>query len=327
MPKTTTGVRRRLTAFALLLLVPAVPALAQSFPSRPIRIVVPFPASGPSDFAARVTGNRLPELLGQPVIYDNRSGAAGGLGAEIVAKAPPDGHMLLIANVGMLCIAPHLGKVPYDAMKDFTPITNLVSAPQWFVIHPSVPARNVRELIALARSKPDGLSYGSAGIGQQSHLTGELFNSITGVKILHVPYKGAAPAVTDLISGQIAMVFTTSIENLEFAKTGRLRILAITSGERSIITPDVPTMSEAGVKDFEIFSWNGILAPSGTPREIIARLNRDFVRAIQSPDVRERVSAQGKFVVGDTPEQFSIYIRKESARWGKLIMNMGVKQE
>ena len=323
MLKRNTEDCRLLTAFAILFLVAAAPALAQSFPSKPIRIVVPFPASGPSDFAARVMGSRLPEFLGHPVIYDNRSGAAGGLGAEIVSSAPPDGYTLLIANVGMLCIAPHLGKVPYDAMKDFAPITNLVSAPQWFVIHPSVPARNVKELIALARSKPDSLSYGSAGVGQQSHLTGVLFNNVTGVKILHVPYKGAAPAVTDLISGQISMVFTTSIENLEFAKKGRLRILAITSGERSAVTPDVPTMREAGVKDFEIFSWNGVLAPSRTPREIIARLNRDFVRAIQSPDVKQRVSAQGKFVVGDTPEQFSLYIKNESDRWGKLIVKMG----
>jgi len=313
----------RLSSFAILLLMPIGAVLAQSYPSRPIRIVIPFPASGPSDFAARVMGSRLPELLGQPVIYDNRSGAAGGLGAEIVAKSAPDGHTLLIANVGMLCIAPHLGKVPYDPVRDFSPITNLVTTPQWLVIHPSIPARNVKELISLARSKPDSLTYASAGVGQQSHLTGELFNNITGVRTLHVPYKGAAPAVTDLIGGQVAMAFTSSIENLAFAKTGRLRILAITSSERSLVTPDIPTMRQAGVKDFEIYSWNGILAPSGTPREIITRLNGDFVKAIRSPDVMERVSAQGRFVVGDTPEQFSAYIQKESDRWGAIIKKIG----
>lgn len=301
--------------------------LAQTFPTRAIRIIIPFPASGPSDFTARVMTSRLPELLGHPVIFDNRSGAAGGIGAEIVATSVPDGYTLLIANVGMLCIAPHLGKVPYNPFKDFMPIPNLVGTPQWLVIHPSVPARTVKELIALARSKPGSLSFGSAGIGQQSHLSGELFNNVTGVNILHVPYKGAAPAVTDLISGQIEMVFTSSIENLQFAKTGRLRILAITTRNRSSVTPEIPTMAEAGVNDFEITSWNGILAPSGVPKENIARLNRDFVRAIQSPDVKERVTAQGKFVIGNTTEEFTTYIRNESDRWASVVKKMGVKQQ
>jgi tripartite-type tricarboxylate transporter receptor subunit TctC len=190
-----------------------------------------------------------------------------------------------------------------------------------------VPARSVKALIALCRARPGQLSYGSAGMGQQSHLTGELFKSVVGVDIMHVPYKGAAPAVTALISGETSMVFTTSIENLELAKTGRLRILAITSLKRSPVTPEVPTMDEAGLKDFEVFSWNGILAPAQTPREIIARLNRDIVKALQSPEVKERVVAQGKFVVGDTPEEFGAYIRAESARWSRIIKQLGIKSE
>lgn len=326
MIKTRFGLLQNLITAVAVCLVPGNGVLAQSFMLKPIRIVVPFPASGPSDFAGRVMSNRLPELFGQPVVFDNRSGAAGSVGAEIVAGAPPDGHTLLIANVGMLSIVPYLRKLPYDAEKDFAPITNLVSAPQWLVVHPSVPARDVKELIALAKAVPGQLNYGSSGVGQTSHLTAELFSNTVGVKIVHVAYKGATPAVTDVLGGQITMMFTSSIENLQLARTGRLRILAITSGKRSNATPDVPTMIEAGINDFEVMSWNGILAPAGTPREIIARLNRAFVKAIQSPDVRERVSAQGKFVVGDTPEQFSNYIRAESTRWARVIQGLGIKQ-
>jgi len=316
--------RHLLYAITLAWLAASGSASSQTFPAKPIRVVVPFPAGGPSDFAGRIVAQRLPELLGQPVIYDNRPGAAGSIAAQLVAKSSPDGHTLLIANVGMLCIAPHLGKLGYDP-KQFSPITNMVSAPQWLVIHPSVPARSVKELISLAKARPGQLTYGSAGIGQQSHLTGELFNLAAGVKVLHVPYKGATPAVMDLIGGQISMIFTTSIENLEFAKTGRLRILAITSRDRSRVTPDVPTMQEAGLSEFEAYSWNGILAPADTPREIIARLNRDIVRALQFPDVQERVAASGKFVVGDKPEEFGVYIASESARWSKIVKQQGIK--
>lgn len=318
--------RHCLYAGGLVCLMASGGTFSQSFPVKPIRVLVPFPAGGPSDFAGRVIAQRLPELLGQPVIYENRPGAAGAIAAQLVAKSPPDGYTLLIANVGMLCIAPHLGKLGYDP-KDFSPITNLVSAPQWLVIHPSVPVRTVKELIALAKARPGQLTYGSAGVGQQSHLTGELFNLATNVKVMHVPYKGATPAVIDLIGGQISMVFTTSIENLEFAKTGRLRILAITSRDRSPVTPDVPTMREAGVNDFEAYSWNGILAPADTPRETIARLNRDIVRALQFRDVQERVSASGKFVVGDKPEEFGAYIASESARWSRIVKQQGIRAQ
>lgn len=302
-------------------------AVAQAFPAKPIRIVVPFPAGGPSDFAGRVISQRLPELLGRPVIYDNRAGAAGAIAAEMVARSAPDGYTLLISNVGMLCIAPHLGKLPYDAAKDFTPVANLLGAPQWLAIHPSVPAHNVKQLIALARARPDQLNYGSAGVGQQSHLTGELFRITAGVNIVHVPYKGAAPAVTDLIGGQISMIFTSSFESLQFAKDGRLRFLAVTSRERSAVTPDVPTMGEAGVKDFVVLSWDGLHAPAATPREIIARLNRDVAKALQFPEVKERVSSVGKFVIGDTPEEFGAQVRADSARWSGVIKKLGIKAE
>jgi tripartite-type tricarboxylate transporter receptor subunit TctC len=269
----------------------------------------------------------LPELLGRPVIYDNRAGAAGAIAAEMVARSAPDGYTLLISNVGMLCIAPHLGKLPYDAAKDFTPVTNLVAAPQWLATHPSIPAGSVKELIALAKARPGQLNYGSAGVGQQSHLTGELFRLISGVGIVHVPYKGAAPAVTDLIGGQISMIFTSSFESLQFAKDGRLRFLAVTSKDRSPVTPNVPTMVEAGVKDFVVMSWDGLHAPAATPREVIARLNRDIGTALQFPEVKERVAAVGKFPVGDTPEEFGAQVRSDSNRWSTVIKQLGIKAE
>lgn len=325
MTRTSVRVIRQLGTVAGLFLAIAGGAMAQSFPSQPIRIVVPFPAGGPSDFAGRVVSARLPELLGQPVIYDNRAGAAGVIAGEIVARSRPDGHTLLIANVGMLSIAPHLGKLPYDPVKDFAPITDMVRAPQWLIVHPSVPAHSVKALIALAKAQPGQLNYGSAGLGQQSHLTGELLKSLVGIDIVHVPYKGAAPAVVDLISGNISMVFTTSMESIQLAKAGRIRILAITSGERSPVTPEVPTMIESGVKDFEVYSWNGILAPAATPRNTIERLNRDIVKALQFPEVKERVNANGKFIVGDTPEEFGAFIRAESARWLRIIQERGLQ--
>lgn len=313
--------------FAALSIAIAEPVLAQTFPTKPIRIVVPFPAGGPSDFAGRVVSQRLPELLGRPVIFDNRAGAAGAIAAEIVARSAPDGYTLIISNVGMMCIAPHLGKLPYDPATDFVPVINLLGAPQWLAIHPSLPARSVKELIALAKAHRGQLNYGSAGVGQQSHLTGELLRITTGVDIVHVPYKGAAPALADLVGGQISMVFTNAPESLQFAKAGRLRLLAVTSRERSPVTPDVPTMVESGVKDFVVVSWDGVHAPAGTPREIVERLNRDIARALQFPEVRERVAAIGKFVVGDTPEEFAATIRADSARWSGVIKQLGIKAE
>lgn len=302
-------------------------AIAQSYPSKPIRIVIPFPAGGPSDFAARVLSQPLPELLGQPIVFDNRAGAAGVIAAQLVANSRPDGHTLLIANVGMLSIAPHLGKLPYDTDKDFVPITNLVSAPQWLAIHPSVPARNVKELITLAKARPGALNYGSAGIGQQSHLTGELFKIAAGVDIMHVAYKGAAPAVIDLVAGNISLVFTTSMESLQLAKAGRLRILAITSRERSPISPEVPTMREAGINDFVVLSWNGILAPAETPRDIIDRLNTDFVKALQDSKVKQQIAKRGGFAIGDTSKEFTAFIRAESARWSRVIKQLGITSQ
>lgn len=303
-------------------------ALAQSFPTKPVRIVVPYPAGGVSDFAARLLTQGLTDRLGQPVIVENRPGASGSIGAVAVAKSPPDGHTLLVASSGMLSVAPHLFKnLPYDVDRDFSPISNLLGGPSWLITHPSVPAGTVKELIALAKAKPGALTYGSAGQGLASHLSAELLKMMAGVDILHVPYKGTAPVTNDLLGGQISLTFSTAIENVQFANQGRIRILAVTSLKRSPITPEVPTMDESGLKGFEIISWNGILAPAGTPRDVVERLNRDITEVIKSPALRERVEKLGNFVIGDSPAAFSAYIRSESAKWAKVVRQANIKVE
>ena len=311
--------------FAGVLLIAAPGVGAQPFPAKAVRIVVPFPAGGPSDYAARVVSQRLQEFIGQPVVVDNRPGAAGTLGAELVAKAPPDGYTLLIANVGMLSVAQFVQKLPYDPQRDFAPITNLIGGPSWLLVHPSVPARSVKELIELAKARPGQLTYGSAGTAQVSHLNGELFKVLAGVDLLHVPYKGTGPIIPELLGGQISMSFSTAIENLQFVRAGRVRALAITSLKRSPVVPEVPTVDESGLKGFEVLNWNGIVAPAGTPREIVARLNRDIVRAAQQPDVRERVGAQGNLVIGDSPEEFAAYIRVEADKWSAVVKKAGIR--
>ena len=311
--------------FAGVLLIAAPGVGAQPFPAKAVRIVVPFPAGGPSDYAARVVSQRLQEFIGQPVVVDNRPGAAGTLGAELVAKAPPDGYTLLIANVGMLSVAQFVQKLPYDPQRDFAPITNLIGGPSWLLVHPSVPARSVKELIELAKARPGQLTYGSAGTAQVSHLNGELFKVLAGVDLLHVPYKGTGPIIPELLGGQISMSFSTAIENLQFVRAGRVRALAITSLKRSPVVPEVPTVDESGLKGFEVLNWNGIVAPAGTPREIVARLNRDIVRATQQPDVRERVGAQGNLVIGDSPEEFAAYIRLEADKWSAVVKKAGIR--
>ncbi|MBI1989925.1 MAG: tripartite tricarboxylate transporter substrate binding protein [Betaproteobacteria bacterium] len=311
---------------ALLCLAPGNGALAQSYPAKPIRIVVAFAPGGPSDFAARVISQRLPKLLGQQVVVDNRAGAGGLVGAEHVAKSQPDGYTLLIANVGMLSVARYLySKLPYDPARDFAPITNLIGGPSWLIVHPSVPVHSAKELIALAKARPGQLTYGSAGVGQVSHLNGELFKIMAGVDIVHVPYKGTGQITPDLIGGQISMSFSTDIQSLLLGKAGKLRMLAVTSLKRSPAAPEVPTVDESGLKGFEVLNWNGIVAPAGTPREIIARLNRDFVKVIQLPEVKQLVGAQGNIVIGDTSEEFGAYIRAESDKWSKVIKQLGIK--
>jgi tripartite-type tricarboxylate transporter receptor subunit TctC len=301
-------------------------ASAQSFPVKPLRIVVAFPPGGPSDYAARVVSQKLPEFIGQPVVVDNRAGAGGALATELVARAAPDGYTLVVGNTGTLTVLPHLqAKMPYDPMRDFTPIVNLIGGPSFLLIHPSVPAKNLRELIALAKRKPGQLSFASAGVGQISHMNGELLKQLAGIDLLHVPYKGTGPTMPELIGGQVSMTFSTSVDSLQFVKAGRARALAVTGKQRLAVAPDIPTMAEAGLPGFESLNWNGIVGPAGIPRDVVNRLNREIVRVLNLPDVKEKVIAQGNFVIGDTPEQFGAFIRAESDKWARVVKQANIK--
>ena len=294
-------------------------ANAQTYPAKPVRILIPFPPGGPSDFAARVISAKVAEFIGQAIVPDNRPGAGGAIATELGARAAPDGHVLLIANTGTFTVLPHLQKLPYDALRDFTPVVNLVAGPAILLVHPSLPTKNLRELIALAKAKPGFLTHASAGIGQSSHMNGELLKQLAGINFLHVQYKGSGPILPELVGGQVMMHFSTAVDNLQFVKAGRVRALAVTGKERLSVAPDIPTMAEAGLPGFESLNWNGIVGPAGLPREIVDRLNREMVRALNAPDVRERILAQGNYVVGDTPEQFGAFIRSESAKWARVV--------
>jgi tripartite-type tricarboxylate transporter receptor subunit TctC len=301
-------------------------AYAQTYPVKPVRILVPFPPGGPSDYAARVVGIKLAEFIGQPLVVDNRPGAGGALATELGARAAPDGYTLLIANTGTFAVLPHLqSKIPFDPLRDFTPIVNLIAGPAFLLIHPSVPAKNLRELIALAKRMPGQITHGSAGIGQSSHLNGELLKQLAGIDFLQVPYKGSGPIMPELIGGQLMMHFSTAVDNLQFVKSGRVRAIAVTGKERISVAPDIPTMAEAGLPGFESLNWNGMVGPAGLPRDIVNRLNREMVRVLKMPDVMEKIIAQGNYVIGDTPEQFAAFIRAESDKWARVVKRANIK--
>lgn len=303
-------------------------ACAQSYPAKPLRIVVAFTPGGPSDYAARAVQPRLSEALGQPVIIDNRPGAGGALATELVARAAPDGYTLLVGNTGTLTVLPHLlAKIGYDARRDFTAITNLIGGPSFLLVHPSLPVKNLRELVALAKREPGKLTYASAGVGQISHMNGELLKLLAHIDMLHVPYKGTAAITPELLGGQVMVTFSTAVETLQLAKTGRVRLLAVTGKERLAMIPDTPTMAEAGVPGFESLNWNGIVGPARLSTEIVDRLNRELVRAIKMPDVVEKVAAQGNYVIGDTPEQFAAYIRADFEKWGRVVKEAHIRIE
>ena len=316
------------TGVAGLLALAPLLASAQAYPVKPVRILIPFPPGGPSDYAARVVGIKLAEFIGQSVIADNRPGAGGLVATELGARAAPDGYTLLIANTGTFAVLPHLqAKIPYDAMRDFTPIVNLIAGPAFLLVHPSVPARNLRELIALAKKMPGQITHGSAGIGQSSHLNGELLKQLAGIDFLQIPYKGSGPIIPELIGGQLMMHFSTSVDNLQFVKSGRVRALAVTGTTRLSVASDLPTMAEAGLPGFESLNWNGVVGPAGLQRDIVLRLNQEMVRVLNLPDVKEKIIAQGNYVVGDTPEQFAAFMRAESDKWQRVVRKGNIKLE
>jgi len=311
---------------ALLALVSA--AHADDYPTRPIKLIVPFAAGGGNDTVARLAGEGLTTELGQPVVIDNRPGAGGIIGAEAVARAALDGYTLFLGGVGSHAINPNLhAHLSYDPIKDFAPITLVASAPLVLVVHPSVPATSVRELIALAKAQPGRLNYASNGNGSSSHLAAVMFASMTGIDIVHVPYKGLSPALADLIGGQVQLMFSSVVAIVPHVKAGKLRALAVSSRERLSLLPDLPTIAEAGVPGYETSSWYGILAPAGTPAEIVTRLNAALVKVVSQPDVRQALAQEGADPVGNSPAAFGAFIRSERQRLGDVIRQAKVPMQ
>jgi tripartite-type tricarboxylate transporter receptor subunit TctC len=304
-------------------------AVAQpAYPAKPVRIVVPFPAGGTTDILARAAAQKLSETWGQQAIVDNRPGAGGNIGAELVAKSAPDGYTLLMGTVGTHAINASLyPKMAYDHVKDFVPVILVAGVPNVLVVHPSLPVNSVQELIAYAKANPGKLNFASSGSGTSIHLSGELFKVMTGVQMTHVPYKGSAPALTDLMGGQVQLMFDNLPSSLAFIKAGKLRALAVTSAQRSPALPDVPTVAESGVPGFEASSWFGLLAPAGTPRNVVMKINADTAKWLSSPDAKEKLAAQGAAAAGGTPEDFAKHIQAETAKWARVVKESGAKVE
>ncbi len=301
---------------------------AQSYPTRPVRMVVPFPAGGSTDIMARLTAQKMTEALGQQVIVDNRGGAGGIIGTDMVAKAQPDGYTLLMSSSITHTAGPSLSKkTPYNVLTDFAPVTQTASVPLMFVINPSVPARSIKEFVALAKAKPGGLNYASPGNGTSGHLAAELFKSLAGINVVHVPYKGGGPALTDLIGGQVQMLIISAVAALPQVKNGKLRALALTSLKRSPALPDIPTVAESGLPGYEVILWYGIFLPAKAPRAIVQRLNQEIVMIMNTPEMRARLAPEGGVAVGNTPEQFQEVIKADVKRWAEVVKNAGISAD
>ena len=315
-----------LIAGAAALAIAAMPAAAQSFPSKPIRLVVPFPPGGPLDASARLIGQKLTEAWGQTVVVDNRPGAGGNIGADLVAKSAPDGYTVVMGALSTHAVNPHLfPKMPYDAVKDFAPITLVAITPNVLVVNPSLPVNSVKELIAYAKAHPGKLSFGSGSNGSAGHLAGELFKIDAGVDMVHVPFKGGAPATQALLAGDTQLMFDNLANATPQVKAGKLKALAVTTAQRSRLAPELPTMADAGLAGFDISTWYGLLAPAGTPRDIIAKWNAEVTRILNAPDVREKLMAQGAEPAPDTPDQFAQFIAQELAKYQRIVKASGAK--
>ena len=315
---------------AAMVMVLAPPALCQApgYPSKAIRFVVPFPPGGVTDRLARLLSGHMQENWRQSVVVDNRPGGSGFIASQAVAGAPPDGHTLLMGNINTHAINSSLyQKLPYDPVRDFAPISLLVSVPNLLLVHPSVPANSVQELVALARSRPGALSFASGGSGTSSHMCAELLKSMTGIDIVHIPYKGPGPALQDTLSGQVNMYFDTIASTLPQVRAGKLRALAITSPARSSLAPEIASMAESGMPGYDVAPWFGALTRAGTPPEIVARLNAEMVRILNLPDVRATLAAQGVTIIAGTPDGFAKYIDQEIARWAKVVRETGAKAD
>ena len=319
--------RTLVTTVAFVLAVGASSAFAQAaWPAKPIRLVIPFPAGGSTDIVGRLIAEKLSQSLGQPVVVDNRGGAGGTTGSDVVAKAAPDGYTLLMGTSSTHAIAPALyPKLPYDVARDFTPITLLGTATILMVVHPSVPAKSVAEFVALAKSKPGQLMFGSTGNGSVSHLTAEHFKTASGIDMQHVPYKGDTPMTLDLVAGRLHVAFGTAVAFLPQVQAGKLNALAVTDAKPSPVAPQLPTVAASGLAGFEALQWFGLLAPAGTPKDILTRLHSEVAKALQLPEVQERLQGLGMQIVGGGPDQFGSFMRSESVKWGRIVRDSGAK--
>ena len=312
--------------FLAAALTAAPAALAQTYPTKTVRMIVAFPPGGTTDILARATAQKLTEAFGQQVVIDNRPGAGGNIGTELVARSPADGYTLLASPGSTLTSNPAVyAKVPFDTVRDFAPVTIIAEVPNVLIVHPSLPVKTVKELIALAKTRPGQLAYASTGAGQSTHLSAELFKQMARVDMIHVPYKGSAPALTDMVAGQVTVMFDNMPSCLPFVKAGRLKAIAVTSTKRSPTTPELPTVAEAALPGFDVTVWFSVLAPANTPRDIVARLNGEIVKALKAPDMRERLSQQGAEPVGNTPEEFSAVIKRDLAKWSKLVKDANIR--
>ena len=325
----------RLAMGALILFACAGVAAAQqtskhaagNYPTKSIRLVVPFAPGGSNDIMARLVGQRFSEMLGQQVVVDNRAGASGIIGTDIAAKAPPDGYTLLMMSLTFAVNPSLFRKLPYDTEKDLTPVTLVASAPLMLVVHPSVPAKSVQDFIAYASTNPAKLNFGSGGLGTTPHLAGEMLKMMTGAQMTHVPYKGGGPALADLMGGQIQLMLENIPSTLPLTKSGKVRALAVTALKRSSLVPDLPTLDEAGLKGYEIVGWNGLFAPAGTQANIVAHLHEQTVKLLAQADVKERLATLGAEGVGNTPEEFRAFVKAEIAKWARVVKEAGLKVE
>jgi tripartite-type tricarboxylate transporter receptor subunit TctC len=312
---------------ALAMACAAGAALAQNFPGKPVTMIVAFPPGGGTDIVARKLGQSLSVMWGQPVIVENRGGAGGTIGTAMAARAEASGHTIFMATLGNMAINQHLYPMDVDPVRALAPITNVVGVNFVLVAHPSLPANNVKELIALARQKPDALNYSSSGSGGAPHLAGELFMSMTGTKLTHVPYKGSGPSIADLVGGQVQLTFDSLVQSLPHIQSGRLKALAVLGSKRSPLLPNVPTVAESGVPGYEFTNWFGLVAPAGTPKNVVSKLYADVSKALQQPELRSQLEKMGADVVNNTPEQFEAQIKADSAKWGKIIKDAGIRRE
>jgi tripartite-type tricarboxylate transporter receptor subunit TctC len=317
----------RITAYAMAGLMMAASASGQTYPAKPIRMIVPFVPGGNTDIIARAFAPSMSEIMGQQIVVENRGGAGGVIGTEVVARAAPDGYMILMVSAGHTINPAMVKKLPYDSVKDFAPISIIADVPTAFVVHPSLPAKTVREFVAIARARPGEINYSTAGVGTVGHLAAELLSSMARIKLVHVPYKGTGQAMVDLVAGQVQMQFPSMPAAIQYVQTGRLRMIAQTGKQRSAAAPDIPTMEEAGVPGFVVSSGFGLMAPAGTPRAIIDRLHSALGRALNDPRVKENLAKQGAEVVASTPDEYGEFNRAEIAKWIKVVAQAGIAPE